>query len=109
MKQKSHSTVWCMVVLLAGLSLSGCSSVSQTVSGAVSAVNPFQQQTEEAPPEAAPANEGIPVSPASSTSIRVETKPPAQGGQQGMEVNVGGNKQCTTFCALPMRKPPAVQ
>lgn len=110
MKQKFHSTVWCVVVLAAGLSLSGCSSISQ-MSTTISNLNPFQQQTEETPPVTAPANEGTP---APSASIRVEAKPPAkppaQGGRrQEVKVNVGDNKQCTTFCALPVRKPPAAQ
>lgn len=123
MKQTSHGMVYCIMVLVASLSLPACSSISQTVSKATAYVNPFQQQAEEAPPAAAPAEEQAPAAPAAS-SIRVEKKqPPAapprtqvQQKQQpvaktgkDVEVNLGGNKQCTTFCALPMRKPPAAQ
>jgi hypothetical protein len=95
-----------MVVLLGSLSVSACSNlsdISETVSGAASAVNPFKQQTEGSEP--APTNESMPLN-APATSIRVETKPPEPRGQQEVEINVGNNKQCTTFCALPMHKPP---
>lgn len=145
MKQKFQGTVYCMMVLAASLSLSGCASISQTV-GAVSHLNPFQQQAEEAPPTAAPAGETPPVAPASN--IRVEKQPPAvvpkaippavpktaakpvaskkkkaasatrvskkkkpssatAKNDKNVEVNLGNNKECTTFCALPLRKPPA--
>lgn len=119
MKQTSHGMVYCIMVLVASLSLPACSSISQTVSKATAYVNPFQQQAEEAPPAAAPAEEKAPAAPAAS-SIRVEKKqPPAapkvsknnsgNKSSKDVEVNLGGNKQCTTFCALPMRKPPAAQ
>lgn len=139
MKQKFQGTVYCMMVLAASLSLSGCASISQTV-GAVSHLNPFQQQAE----AAAPVGETPPVAPASN--IRVEKQPPAvvpkaippavpktaakpvaskkkkagsatraskkkksssAKNDKNVEVNLGNNKECTTFCALPLRKPPA--
>ncbi|OQX15083.1 MAG: hypothetical protein BWK73_07835 [Thiothrix lacustris] len=83
----SPRTLACMAILLGSLSLPACSTLT---------VNPFKQQTDVETP--APA----------ATSIRVETKPPEpKERQQEVEVNVGDNKQCTTFCALPMRQPPA--
>ncbi|UOG90873.1 MAG: hypothetical protein L3K52_11765 [Candidatus Thiothrix sulfatifontis] len=86
---KSPRILACVAVLLGSLSLSACSTLM---------VNPFKQQTDaESPaPAFAPA----------TTSIRVETKPPEPKGQQEVEINIGNNKQCTTFCALPLRQPP---
>lgn len=144
MKQIFQGTVYCIVVLAASLSLSGCASISQTV-GAVSHLNPFQQQAEETPTTTAPAGETPPVAPAAN--IRVEKQPPAVApkaispavpktaakppaskkkrassatrvskkkkpasatakSSKELEVNLGNNKECTTFCALPLRKPP---
>ncbi|SEA74428.1 hypothetical protein SAMN05660964_02334 [Thiothrix caldifontis] len=106
MKQTSSQTLAGMLVLLVSLTVSGCANFSETMVGAVSGINPFKQQTEAEAPDAAPINEGVPLAEPKS-SIRVETKPPEPKGQQEVEVNVGNNKQCTTFCALPLRKPPA--
>lgn len=102
MKQNTHKTLWCTLVLVLGVSLSGCSSLS-SMSDTVSGLNPFQQ-TETTPSETAPTNQENPAAPA--TSIWVESKQPVLRQQQAVEVNVGDNKQCTTFCALPLRKPP---
>lgn len=107
MKMISPRALACMVVLLSGFSLSACSTltnVSEAVSGAASSINPFQQQTETGVSEPAPANESVPLN-APPASIRVEAKPPQPKRQQDVEVNLGSNKQCTTFCALPTRKP----
>lgn len=111
MKQNGRNVFWYTLVLAVGVSLSGCSNLSETMSSAISSINPFQQRAKEAPsaatpPVAAPANEKKTVQPAAS--IRVEAKPPAPRQRHGeVAVNVGDNKKCTTFCALPMRKPPA--
>ncbi|EIJ36736.1 hypothetical protein [Thiothrix nivea] len=107
MKQKYQGVGGITWVLAMGLSLAGCSGISQQVSDMVTSINPFQQQTEAAVPATpAPAAQGAPVTPANS--LRVQAKPPAPTAKTNeMEVNLGNNKQCTTFCALPMRKPPA--
>lgn len=83
MKTITTRTLVCTVVLMGSLLLPACSTL---------AVNPFKQQTDTETP--------------ATTNIRVETKPPEPKGQQEVGVNVGNNKQCTTFCALPMHKPP---
>lgn len=117
MKQKSSFTVWYTVVLIAGLSLSGCSSISQAVSGVTSALTPSQQQSAkeaERPPE--PVQTPDPNSQVQKSSILVEGAKPAPAPvpaapaprvnkEQQVDVNLGDNKQCTTFCALPLRKP----
>lgn len=97
MKIISPRTLACIAVLLGSLSLSACSTLA--------AVNPFKQQMDTEGSESAPANESMPLS-TPATSIRVETKPPEPKGQQEVEVNVGNNVQCTTFCSLPMRQRP---
>ena len=100
MKHNAPTVFLYTLVLTVSMALSGCSGISDSISG----LNPFQQTEKSAtPPTTAPANQEPPVS--SAPSIRVEAKPLAPR-QREVEVNVGGNKQCTTFCALPMRKPP---
>ena len=101
MKQDMLHVFWCALALAVSVSLSGCSLLPDAVSGTVSNLNPFQQQAPAPQPEAAPTKEVTP-----AASIRVQAKPPAPPkGAVGLEVNVGNNKQCTTFCAIPMRKP----
>lgn len=107
MIQKYQGMIGVTLILVAGLSLSACSGFSQRLSNTASAINPFQQQTEDdAPVMPAPTERTTPNVP-SGNSIRVETKPPAPAGAGEVEVNLQGNKACTTFCALPLRKPPA--
>lgn len=104
MKQDIRNMFWCTLALAVSVSLSGCSLLPDAVSDTISNLNPFQQQTE-VPSEAAPTKEVVPPP---AASIRVQAKPPAPPkGVAGLEVNVGNNKQCTTFCAIPMRKPAA--
>lgn len=109
MKQRCHGWVGVTLVLAMGLSLSACSNISQQVSDMMSSLNPFQQKSEETAPAAtpaAPAGQDIPAAPA--RSYRVEIHPSTHAdGTKDVEVNLEGNRQCTTFCALPMRKPPA--
>lgn len=102
--------------LLLGLVVVGCSSIAQTgqsVGDSLSALNPFKQSQEEstvAPPQpeqvapaAKPVSDETP-----KASIRVDAAPnAAPAHKSNMEVNLGDNKQCTTFCALPPRKKPA--
>lgn len=102
--------------LLFGLVVVGCSSIAQTgqsVGEGLSALNPFKQNQEESavvpaqPEQVAPTAK--PVSDeAPKASIRVDAAPNATPAHKSnMEVNLGDNKQCTTFCALPPRKKPA--
>jgi hypothetical protein len=134
MKQDMRNVFWCTLALAVSVSLSGCSVLPDALTHSVSSFNPFQQTAVPLPTpyEAAPTKE---VAPAPAPSIRVQAQPPARleptvvkpkpkvkakvqpkakskaaakpKKAAGLEVNVGNNKQCTTFCALPMRKPPA--
>ncbi|OQX02205.1 MAG: hypothetical protein BWK73_43490 [Thiothrix lacustris] len=107
MKQDMRNVFWCTLALAVSVSLSGCSVLPDALTHSVSSFNPFQQTAAPLPTpyEAAPTKE---VAPAPAPSIRVQVKPPAPPkGAAGLEVNVGNNKQCTTFCAIPMRKPAA--
>ncbi|WML90371.1 hypothetical protein RCF98_15545 [Thiothrix lacustris] len=109
MKQHTYKALLSTVVLSMGVFLSGCSNISDSLSDSVSGLNPFQQTTE------SPANVTTPTpshkeAPDSSSAagLWVQSKPAAPPKQpEGVDVNVGNNKQCTTFCALPLRKPPA--
>lgn len=108
----------CGIVLLLVAGLSGCSTVSSVAekSGAVlSNLNPFSSS----PPnteanQAEPASVAVPATPAAADSIRVDATPangngvtqaaarqPASGQVQAM---VADNKECTTFCSLPLHK-----
>ena len=105
MNRTNHTVLWCTLILALGVLLSSCSSLSD-IPGTVSGLNPFQQQeeTKTTPSETAPSYQENPDAP--PAAIWVESKQPALRQQQAVEVNVGDNKKCTTFCALPLRKPP---
>ena len=99
--------------LLLGFALTGCSSFAQTsqaVGDGLSRLNPFDQSQEETP-SASPEQTAPTLKPVSDetpkASIRVEAAPAAPAHKDDLNVNLGENKQCTTFCALPPRKKPA--
>ena len=117
MKKISKIVAGYATVLFFSLSLSGCSLFSQTSEAAgdgLSKVNPFSQQQAAPAPVASQPEQAAPVAKpleqeAPKPSIRVEAAPaaPADQKKSGVAVNLGDNKQCTTFCALPMHRKPA--
>lgn len=105
-----------LALLAVVMSLTGCSTVSDTVSsvtsGSVSVLsnlNPFgadkpatekaSTQEQVAPEQVKPATLLVEAAPAEPVKL-------AQAAPQpNVETTIGDNKQCTTFCALPVRKP----
>ena len=101
---------WCAVWVCLGVALSGCSTLSDAASSSVaglSKLNPFAASS------SPKSGEAQTVAPASTTPATLKpteasgkvilvSAPPASAT---VETTLADNKQCTTFCALPMRKP----
>ncbi len=109
----------CCAALLLAAGLSGCSTVSSVAekSGAMlSHLNPFSSSPAEAEQQPEPANttqaqatpapDAQPVLQVAAAPAPVP-QPPQPAAPKPVEVKavVGDNAQCTTFCALPLRKP----
>lgn len=100
---------WCAVWVCLGVALSGCSTLSDAASSSVaglSKLNPFAASSSPKPDEAqtvAPASTPATLKPTeASGKVILVSAPPASAT---VETTLADNKQCTTFCALPMRKP----
>lgn len=107
-------------LLFLSVLLSGCSTVSEVASDSasmLSGLNPFDSgkpaAEEQAKPvivEAAPVLE-VPESIKTENGgfVPVSLTNPASPQPGEVQATVGHNGQCTTFCALPLRKPPTAQ
>lgn len=92
MKRLLKSGLCCVVFLLAGCST--VSSVAEKSGAVLSHLNPFSSP---ASTEVAKQPEPAPV------AVSANAAPPEPAPQ--VTAMVADNKQCTTFCALPVRQP----
>ena len=101
---------WYAVWIFLGLMLSGCSTLSDVAStsaAGIAKLNPFASN-------AAKSVDGQSVAPASTPTTQKSTAtggklllvstPPVPAAVE-VEATLAGNKECTTFCALPVRQP----
>lgn len=100
---------WCAIWVCLGVALSGCSTLSDAVSSSaagLSKLNPFAASSSPKTDKAqtvAPASTPATQKPTEATGkVILVSAPPASAT---IEATLADNKQCTTFCALPMRKP----
>lgn len=100
---------WCAVWIFLGVTLSGCSTLSDAASSSaagLSKLNPFAASSTPKPADTqtvAPASTPATLNPTEATGkVILVSAPPASAT---LETTLADNKQCTTFCALPVRKP----
>lgn len=110
-----HAPLSGSVLLVISMLISGCSTVSDMASSSASMLsdmNPFGARSSATEEQSVPAAEVVPVS-APPATIQVENTSPSyfrrvsnvEPPPVDVDATVGNNKQCTTFCALPLRKP----
>ncbi len=115
-----HIPLLSFTLLITSVFLSGCSTVSDAASGSspvFSNLNPFGSVKPATENQPVPATDTSPAEQATPTTIRVDSGASASIKMASathtragdVEATVGDNKQCTTFCALPLRRPAASQ
>ncbi|QTR49914.1 hypothetical protein [Candidatus Thiothrix anitrata] len=110
MQRDFKVSAWYAAGIFFGLVLSGCSTLSDVASTSVTGIaklNPFATNT-------ANPVDGQNVAPASTPAVQNSTvtggklllvsTPPVPAAVE-VDATLAGNKECTTFCALPVRQP----